>query len=109
MILGHCFGRMFGLVIVLNTQFLDLFRMTHFKVVTVHQMISWYGDQIHWDLSLLRSPNDWKEENACNLFAKLVDMEVMPQGNDELVWSHDPKGLSISRVFVMLFMIGQVF
>ena len=46
---------------------------------------------MHWDLSLLRSPNNWEEESACNILAKLADMEVTPQGNDELVWPHDPK------------------
>jgi len=36
----------------LNTQFSDLFRLAQFKDATMHQMFSWYGKQIHWDLSL---------------------------------------------------------
>ena len=83
--------------------------MACFKDATVCEVISWNGDQIHWDLSLLRRPNDSEEESVCNLLAKLVDMGVVPQGNDELVWPHDQKGFSISRIFVMLFMISLIF
>jgi len=55
----------------------------------------------------VRSPNDWEEESVCNLLAKLAAMEVNPQGDDEQAWPHDPKGPSISRVFVMLFKMGR--
>jgi len=44
----------------------------------------WNGEQIHWNLSLVRSPNDWEEEGVCNLLAKLAALEVRPQGDDEL-------------------------
>jgi len=75
------------------SQFPDLFRMAHFKEATMDQMFSRYGEHIRWNLSLLRSLNDWKEESACNLLAKLVAMELKPQGNDdELVWPYDSKG-----------------
>ena len=57
----------------------------------MHQMLSWNGKQIHWDLSLARSPNDWEEESVCNLLAELATIEVRPQGDDELAWPHDPK------------------
>jgi len=43
----------------------------------------------------LRSPNDWEEENVCNLLTNLAATEVKPHSNDELdelVWPHDPKG-----------------
>ena len=55
----------------------------------------------------MRSPNDWEKESVCILLAKLAAMEVRPQGDDELAWPHDPKGLSVSRVIVMLFKIGR--
>ena len=70
----------------LKAQFPSLFRMTRSMDAMLHGMISWKGNQIHWNLSLLRSPNDWQEESACNLLAKLANMEVAPQGNDVIVW-----------------------
>jgi len=54
----------------------------------------------------LRNPDDSEEESTCNLLAEIVDMEVVPQGNDELILPPDQKGLSTSRVLVMLFMIS---
>ena len=47
----------------------------------------------------MRSPDDCEEENACNFLAKLASMEVVPQGNDELVWPHDLKGFSTNKSF----------
>ena len=38
-----------------KTQVPDLFRMAPFKDAMVHQMFSWNGEHIHWDLSLLSS------------------------------------------------------
>jgi len=78
--------------ISLKSQFPDLVRMVRFKEATVDQMFSRNGEHLHWDLSFFRSPNDWEEESACNLLAKLAAMEVKPQGKDELVWPHDSKG-----------------
>jgi len=66
--------------------------MDQLRDATVHQMLSWNREQIHWNLSLVRSPNDWEEESVCNLFAKLAAMEGRPQGDDELAWPHDRKG-----------------
>ena len=63
----------------LKTQFLDLF-------MTVQEVIFWNADHIRWNLSLLRSPNVWEEESACNVLALLAGMNVVPQGNDEIVW-----------------------
>jgi len=34
----------------LKTQFLNLFKMARFEDATVHQMNSWNGDQIRWNL-----------------------------------------------------------
>jgi len=73
--------------------------MAHFKDTTVHLMVPSNEDQIHWDPSLLRSADDCKEESACNLLAKLTGVEVVPQGNDELVWPHGPKGFSTNKSF----------
>jgi len=70
-------------------------------------MFFWNGEQIHWDLSLVRNPNDWEEESVGNLLAELAAMEVKPQGDDELACLMTQKGLSISRVFVMVFKIGR--
>ena len=58
MVLRSCFGRMCGVDSSVKTQFPDLFRMARFKDVTVHQMLSLNGEQIHWDLSPVGSPND---------------------------------------------------
>lgn len=55
-------------------------------------MKSWNGNQSHWNLSLLGSPNDWEEESGCNLPAVLADKNVVPQHNDEIVWPHGTKG-----------------
>jgi len=87
-------------------KFPDLFGMARFKEAMVDQMFSRDGEHIQWDLSLLRSPNDWEEESTCNLLAKLDVMEVKPQGNDELVWPHDSKGAFNIKSFCRPLMIG---
>jgi len=70
---------MCGVVIVLlNINLRTCLEWLDSKDGTVHQMLSWNGEQIHWDLSLVRSPNDWEEESVCNLLAKLDAMEVKP-------------------------------
>ena len=76
----------------LKSQFPNLFRIACFKEATVDQMFSRNGEHVHWDLSLVRSTNDWEEESVCNLLTKLVAMEVKVQVNDELVWPYDSKG-----------------
>jgi len=54
--------------------------------MTVQEVIFWNADHNRWNLSLLRSPNVWEEESACNVLALLAGMNVVPQGNDEIVW-----------------------
>jgi len=67
-------------------------------------MTSWNGNQNHWNLSLWEA--HW-EEGVRNLFAQLADNNVVPQGNDEIVWRFGLmvlRGPSPSSVFVILFM-----
>ena len=90
----------------LKSQFPNLFRIAHFKEATMDRMFSRNGEHIQWDLSFVRRPNDWEEESACNLLAKLDVMEVKPQGNDELVWPHDSKGAFNIKSFCRPLMIG---
>jgi len=73
--------------------------MARLKEATVDQIYSSYGEYIHWDLSLVRRPNDSKEESACNLLATLAAMEVKAQVNDELVWPLDSKGIFSIKSF----------
>jgi len=40
-------------------QFSDLFRMARCKDASMQQVVSWNGDQYHWNISFSRSPNDW--------------------------------------------------
>ena len=63
--------------------------------------------KIHWDPSLLRSPDGSEKESGCNLLTKLADIEVVPQTMMSLFGRVTQKGLSISRVFVMPFKIGR--
>jgi len=38
----------------LKDHFPDLFRMIHFKDATVNHVMSWNGDQSHWNIAFLR-------------------------------------------------------
>ena len=40
----------------------------------------------------MRSLNDWEEDNISNLLALLAGKEVVPQGNDDIVWPLNSKG-----------------
>ena len=73
--------------------------MARFQDAMVQEVISWNGDQSHWNLSLLRSPNDWEKDSACNLLPQLADMKAAPQSTDEIVWPRDPKGSFIVKSF----------
>ena len=76
----------------LKNLFPDLFRMARLKYVKVQEVVSWNGDISHWNLTFVRSLNDWEEDNICNLLALLASKEVFPQGNDEIVLPLNYKG-----------------
>ena len=76
----------------LKTQFPNLFRMARHKNAMVHDMIFWNGDVYHWNLTFVRSLNDWEEGSIYSLLALLASKEVLPQGNDVIVWALDLKG-----------------
>jgi len=82
--------------------------MARLKEATVDQMFSSYGEHIHWDLSLVRRPNDWEEESACNLLATLAAMEVKAQVNDELVWPLESKVIFSIKSFCKAVYDGPV-
>ena len=52
---------------LLKTLFPDLFRMARLKYATVKEVVSWNGDISHWNLTFVRSHNDWEENSICNL------------------------------------------
>jgi len=62
----------------LKTQFPNLFRMTHLKNATVHEVVSWNGDICHWNLTFVRSLNDWEEDSIGSLLALLANKEILP-------------------------------
>jgi len=70
----------------LKIQFPGLFRMARFKCATIQEVVSRNGDTCHWNLTFVRSLNDWEEVNICSLLALLVGKEVLPEGKDEIVW-----------------------
>ena len=45
----------------LKIQFPNLLRMALLKDATLHDVVSWNGDQSHWSVTFSRSPNDWEE------------------------------------------------
>jgi len=53
---------------------------------------SWNGDQNHWNITFLRSPNDSEEETISNHLALLANTKVAPVGNNKIIWPHDSKG-----------------
>jgi len=69
------------------------------KNATVHDVISWNGDVHHWNLTFVRSLNDWEEGSICRLLTLLASKEVLPQGNDVIVWPLDPKGSFFVKSF----------
>ena len=69
----------------LKTQFPSLFRMAHLMNAMVREVVSWNGDICHWNLTFVRSRNDWEEDSICSLLALFAGMQVLSQGNDEIV------------------------
>jgi len=61
--------------------------MARLKVATEHDAVSWNGDICHWNLTFVRSLNDWEEDSICSLLALLAGKEALPQGNEVVVWS----------------------
>jgi len=58
------FGTMSAVGIdLLKNQFPSLFWMAHLKNATVHAIVSCNGDLYHWNLTFVRSLNDWEEDN----------------------------------------------
>jgi len=76
----------------LKTQFPDIFRMIGFKYASVQEVVSKNGDTRHWNLTFVRSLNDWKKDNICSFLALLIGKEVLSRGNDEIVWRLNFKG-----------------
>ena len=68
----------------LKTQFPSLFRMTHLKNAMVDEVVSWNVDICHWNLTFVRSLNDWEEDSVWGLLALLAVSRSCP--NDEIVW-----------------------
>ena len=69
----------------LKDHFPDLFRMARFKDATVNHVVSWNGDQCHWNITFSRSPNDWEEESVLSLLALLADSKVESVGDDMIL------------------------
>jgi len=63
--------------------------MTLLKEATMHDVVSWNGDQSHWNVTFSRCPSDWKEESVCNFFASLAKVKVLLEGTDEIIWPYD--------------------
>ena len=73
----------------LKDQFPNLSRMARFKDATVQQAVSWNGDENHWNITFLRSPNDLEEESVLNLLALLANTKAAPMGDDKIFRPHD--------------------
>ena len=85
-------------------QFSELFRMARCKDASVKQVVSWNGDQYHWNISFSRSPNDWEEEKVLDLLALLANISVVQVGEDRMIWPHDAKGdFTIKSFFRVLY------
>jgi len=41
--------------------------MAQLKEAIVHEVVSWNGDQFHWNITFLRRPNNWEEEVVMRL------------------------------------------
>ena len=86
----------------LKTQFPNLFRMARHKNAMVHDVIFWNGNVYHWNLTFVRSLNDWEEGSICSLLALLASKEVFPKEMMSLYGLSIVKVLSLLRVFVPL-------
>jgi len=89
-------------------QFSDLFRMARFKDVTMQQVVSWNGDQNHWNIIFSRSYNDWKEESVLNLLALLATTKVLPVGDYRMIWPHDSKGKFTIKSFYRVLCVLRI-
>ena len=56
--------------------------MTCLKEVTVHQLVA-------WNITFLRSLNDWEEVDVLSLLALLVNIEVLFEVK---MWPYHPNG-----------------
>ena len=78
--------------------------MARCKDASVQQVVSWNGDQYHWNISFSRSPNDWEEEKVLDLLALLANISVVQVGEDKMIWPHDAKGdFTIKSFFRVLY------
>jgi len=57
----------------------------------IKEVVAWNGDISYWNLTFVRSLNDWEEDNICNSLAALAGKEVLSQGKDEMVWPLNSK------------------
>jgi len=53
--------------------------------------VSRNGDQNHWNITFLRSPNDWEEESVLNLLVLLANTKVALVDDDKFIWPHGSK------------------
>ena len=72
----------------MKTQFFGLLRMARFKSATI-QVVSQDGDTCHWNLTFVRSRNDWEEDSILSLLALLADSKIVSVGDDMILWPHD--------------------
>lgn len=86
-------------------QFPNPFRMAILKDAPVHDVASWNGDQIHWNMIFLRSPNDWEEDTVSDFLATLAKMNVLPKGIDKIVGPYDPKSSFTIKSCMMVGML----
>jgi len=73
----------------LKIQFPELFTVTLLKEVMVHDVVSWNGDQSHWNITFFRTPKDCEGESVYNFFASLVKVKVLLEGIDETIRPYD--------------------
>ena len=66
--------------------------MAQLKDATTQEVVSWNGDQIHWNITFLRSLNEWQEEDMDSLLGFLANTNIVFQGEDDIHWSHNSSG-----------------
>lgn len=71
--------------------------MAPFKDATMQQVVSSNGDQNHWNITFLRSPNDWEKESVLSLLACYKNVALV--ADDKMIWSHDSKRKFIVKSF----------
>jgi len=70
--------------------------MASYGNAAVQQVVSWNGDQNHWNISFLRSPNDWEEQCVLHLLALFASTKVAPVGDDKII---RPQGKFTGKFF----------